>query len=129
GTGRDPRFRRSRKTTCGGHGRRGERRSGDPAHGVPLDVVGPPHHRRRRGCPVPLAAEESARTGRLRAGPERLPARAVMKTLTVVVAGPVGYGPALRWPSGRYRRRVAGQSEDVMLLMGDPHVCPIRRSL
>jgi lipoate-protein ligase B len=50
-----------------------------------------------------------------------------MKTLTVVVAGTVGYGPALRWQNELYRRRVAGESEDVMLLLEHPHVYTLGR--
>jgi lipoate-protein ligase B len=50
-----------------------------------------------------------------------------MKTLTVVVAGTVGYGPALQWQNELYRRRVAGESEDVMLLLEHPHVYTLGR--
>ena len=50
-----------------------------------------------------------------------------MKTLTVVVAGTVGYGPALRWQNELYRRRVAGEAEDVMLLLEHPHVYTLGR--
>ncbi|HXL41651.1 MAG TPA: lipoyl(octanoyl) transferase LipB [Actinomycetota bacterium] len=50
-----------------------------------------------------------------------------MKTLTVVVAGTVGYGPALRWQSELSRRRVAGESGDVMLLLEHPHVYTLGR--
>ena len=50
-----------------------------------------------------------------------------MKTLTVVVAGTVGYGPALQWQNELYRRRVAGEAEDVMLLLEHPHVYTLGR--
>jgi lipoyl(octanoyl) transferase len=50
-----------------------------------------------------------------------------MKTLTVVVAGTVGYGPALEWQNELYRRRVAGEAEDVMLLLEHPHVYTLGR--
>ncbi len=50
-----------------------------------------------------------------------------MKTLTVVVAGTVGYGPALRWQNELSRRRVAGESGDVMLLLEHPHVYTLGR--
>src|SRR5437016_8460422 len=51
-----------------------------------------------------------------------------MKTLTVVVAGTVGYGPALQWQNELSRRRVAGETEDVMLLLEHPHVYTLGRS-
>ena len=50
-----------------------------------------------------------------------------MKTLTVVAAGTVGYGPALQWQNELYRRRVAGEAEDVMLLLEHPHVYTLGR--
>jgi len=50
-----------------------------------------------------------------------------MRTLTVVVAGTVGYGPALAWQNELYRRRVAGETEDVMLLLEHPHVYTLGR--
>ena len=50
-----------------------------------------------------------------------------MNTLTVVVAGTVGYGPALQWQNELYRRRVAGEAEDVMLLLEHPHVYTLGR--
>ncbi|HEX9316355.1 MAG TPA: octanoyltransferase, partial [Actinomycetota bacterium] len=50
-----------------------------------------------------------------------------MKTLTVVVAGTIGYGPALQWQNELYRRRVAGEAEDVMLLLEHPHVYTLGR--
>jgi lipoate-protein ligase B len=50
-----------------------------------------------------------------------------MKTLTVVVAGTVGYGPALEWQNELYRRRVAGEADDVMLLLEHPHVYTLGR--
>jgi len=50
-----------------------------------------------------------------------------MNALTVVVAGTVGYGPALQWQNELYRRRVAGEAEDVMLLLEHPHVYTLGR--
>jgi lipoate-protein ligase B len=50
-----------------------------------------------------------------------------MKALTVVVAGTVGYGPALEWQNELYRRRVAGEAQDVMLLLEHPHVYTLGR--
>jgi lipoate-protein ligase B len=50
-----------------------------------------------------------------------------MKTITVVVAGTVGYGPALEWQNELYRRRVAGEVEDVVLLLEHPHVYTLGR--
>ena len=50
-----------------------------------------------------------------------------MKAITVVVAGTVGYGPALEWQNELYRRRVAQEAEDVVLLLEHPHVYTLGR--
>ncbi|HYR64148.1 MAG TPA: lipoyl(octanoyl) transferase LipB [Actinomycetota bacterium] len=50
-----------------------------------------------------------------------------MRTLTVVDAGTVGYGPALDWQNELYRRRVAGEIPDTVLLLEHPHVYTLGR--
>lgn len=50
-----------------------------------------------------------------------------MKRLTVVDAGTVAYGPALEWQNDLYRRRLAGDVGDTVLLLEHPHVYTLGR--
>src|SRR5207302_603507 len=110
--------------------RRGEAAGGDrrrhrhPAHGVPVDVVGPPDHRRGNRGEVPGAPQAEPGDVGLRAGgrPAGAGLRLMRDAWLIRPEGLVSYGQAYDRMHDLAQRRLAGEIPDTLILLEHPPV-------